>query len=39
MAEPIHLTVEKAEEKKHGVQLKEAQEKLNNSKTGAEELK
>lgn len=28
MAEPIHFTVEKAEEKKHGVQLKEVYKKL-----------
>ncbi len=28
MAEPIHFTIEKVEEKKHGVQLKEAQEIL-----------
>ncbi|SNQ60820.1 PAS domain S-box protein [Candidatus Methanoperedens nitratireducens] len=31
MAEQIHFTVEKADEKKHGVQLKEAQEKLYDS--------
>ncbi len=28
MAEPIRFTVEKAEEKKHGVQLKETQEEI-----------
>ncbi len=28
MAEPIHFIVEKAEEKKHGVQLKEAQQEI-----------